>query len=207
MRTPMLFMAAFIALHITAEKCRQLVGEEASSKSRAERFTFLNCFDLKYGTLACMLKELVKLYFYYIRAVHVHKVRAEATEAALRERLSQGKSLEEAVKWAKQAGNAAAWQASRMAKHTIGPIIASGWDFFEAIYVGGTLAEGTIRAIGTFLGSYIGGIVGEGRLGRLGFLVGSQMGSWIGGRTGLMAYDMGKGVQFLLDLVKKETKS
>lgn len=205
MRLQLLFMAGIIALQITAEKCRQLVGEESSSKSRTERFTFLNCFDMSYGTIACVVKEIVKLYFYYIRAAHVDKVARETTEAAMREKLSEGGSLEEAIKWAYQEGNAAKKRATRQAKHVVGPLISSAWDFFETIWVGGTLAEGAIRGTGTLFGSYAGGIIGEGRLGWVGFLVGSQMGSWIGGRIGLMAYDVGKGVQYLLHFVGKES--
>ncbi|XP_052180328.1 uncharacterized protein LOC127793587 [Diospyros lotus] len=204
MRAQVLFMACFIALHIAAEKCRQLVGEEASSKSSTERFTFLNCFDMKFGTMACVVKECVKLYFYYIRAVHVRKIRTAATEVALREKLSQGRNNEEAMKAAQRSGEAAARRASRQAKHIMGPVVSSGWDFFEAIYVGGSMAEGLLRGIGTFVGAYAGGITGEARLGWLGFILGSQMGSWVGGRTGLMAYDVWNGVQFLLHLVHKE---
>ncbi|XP_058188381.1 uncharacterized protein LOC131305318 [Rhododendron vialii] len=205
MRLTLLFMAGIIALHITAEKCRQLVGEEASSKSRTERFTFLNCFDMSYGTIACAVKEIVKLYFYYIRAAHVHKQVSEATEAAMREKLSEGQSLEEAVKWAYQKGNEAKRRATRQAKHIMGPVISSAWDFFETIWVGGTLAEGAIRGTGTFFGSYAGGVIGEGRLGWVGFLAGSQMGSWVGGRIGLMAYDVGKGIQYLLHFVHNKS--
>ncbi|GFY98661.1 hypothetical protein Acr_13g0000620 [Actinidia rufa] len=176
MRAELLFLAGIIALHITAEKCRQLVGEEASSKSRTERFTFLNCFDMSYGTMACLVKEIVKLYFYYIRAVHIKKVRKEATESAFRAKLSEGQSVEEAINRACQEGNAAARQAYRQAKQIMGPMISSGWDFFETIWVGGTLAEGTMRATGTFLGAYGGGIIGEGRLGWAGFSCGKSDG-------------------------------
>ncbi|XP_057472845.1 uncharacterized protein LOC130761376 isoform X2 [Actinidia eriantha] len=74
MRAELLFMAGVHTYNAhSADKCRQLFGEEASSKSRTERFTFLNCFDMSYGTMACLVKEIVKLYFYYIRAVHITK--------------------------------------------------------------------------------------------------------------------------------------
>ncbi|KAK3034601.1 hypothetical protein RJ639_033556 [Escallonia herrerae] len=208
MRVLPLFMTGIVVLSFTAEKCRQLVGEESSSKSWTERFAFLNCFDMSYGTMACLIKECVKLYLYCIRAVHVHKVRDEATKAAVREVLSRGdQSFEEAVNRASQVGNAAAKQASRQVKHIMGPIVSSGWDIFETLYVGGTLWEGIIRGIGTFFGAYSGGIIGEGKLGWVGFLVGSQLGSWVGGRIGLMAYDVGNGVQYLLHLVHKDGSS
>lgn len=185
---------------ITAEKCRLLVGDEHSSKSRTERFTFSNCFDMSYGTLICVFKECVKLYLYYIRAVHVHKARAEATDAARTKELSQGQSYEAATKMANEEGNAAAKRASRQAKHVMGPIISSLGDLFETLYVGGTLSEGILRGSGTFIGVYAGGMIGEGKLGWLGFLVGSHLGSWAGGRIGLMCYDVSKGVQYLLNL-------
>ncbi|XP_028064974.1 uncharacterized protein LOC114268074 [Camellia sinensis] len=208
MRLELLFMAGIIALDITAEKCRQIIGDEMSSKGMIERFTFLNCFDMSTGTMACTVKECVKLYCYYRRAVHVQEVRNKKMEATLYEYLSQGQTIEEALNQANEKGNAAAKEASRQVKHIIGPAISFGWDLFETIYIGGTLVEGIMRGTGTFLGSYVGGIIGEERLRSLrwlGFLVGSQMGSWVGGRVGLMAYDVGKGVQYLLQFVHKGT--
>uniref|UniRef100_M1AI17 Uncharacterized protein n=1 Tax=Solanum tuberosum TaxID=4113 RepID=M1AI17_SOLTU len=192
----------FSCLSSAAEKCRQLIGEESASRSRTERFTFINCFDMSYGTIGCILKELVKIYLHYIRATHVHKVRNEATKEAVQESLSKGLSLEDAVKTGQQVGNAVAKRASLQAKHIMGPMVSSGWDFFETIYVGGTLYEAIIRSVGTLLGSYIGGIIGEGKTRWLGFLLGSQFGSWIGGRLGLILYDVGNGLQFLLQLTK-----
>lgn len=192
---------------LAAEKSRQLVGEESSSRTGKERFSFLNCFDMSYGTLACIVKELVKLYLYYIRAVHVHKVRVSATQKALADNLSRRQNFEEAYKLAQQVGNGTARRASLQAKHIMGPTISSGWDLFETLYVGGSLAEGVVRSIGTFIGAYAGGIIGEGNLGWLGFLVGSHMGSWVGGRIGLMVYDVGNGVQYLLRLISEGSSS
>ncbi|XP_049388831.1 uncharacterized protein LOC125853201 [Solanum stenotomum] len=202
MRAQLLSLTAILVLSFIAEKCRQLVGEESASRSRTERFTFINCFDMSYGTIGCILKELVKIYLHYIRATHVHKVRNEATKEAVQESLSKGLSLEDAVKTGQQVGNAVAKRASLQAKHIMGPMVSSGWDFFETIYVGGTLYEAIIRSVGTLLGSYIGGIIGEGKTRWLGFLLGSQFGSWIGGRLGLILYDVGNGLQFLLQLTK-----
>ncbi|KAK6120128.1 hypothetical protein DH2020_046130 [Rehmannia glutinosa] len=134
--------------------------QKVSSRShRTDRFVFTNCFDMGYGTAACLLKEIIKLYLYYIRAVYVHNARAESTEKALKENLSKSQDLDRAV--------AAA-------------------------------LEGLARCIGTFIGAYGGGIVGGGKVGWLGFVAGSQLGSWIGGRIGLMAYDVWNGVQYLL---------
>ncbi|KAF3623287.1 putative B3 domain-containing protein-like [Capsicum annuum] len=202
MRVQLLALTAVLVLSFIAEKCRQLIGEESASRSKTERFTFVNCFDMSYGTIGCILKELVKIYLYYIRATHVHKVRNEATKEAVQENLSKGQSLEDAVKEGQKVGNAAARRASLQAKHIMGPMVSSGWDFFETVYVGGTLAEASIRSVGTLLGSYVGGIIGEGKTRWFGFLLGSQLGSWIGGRLGLMLYDVGNGLQFVLQLTR-----
>lgn len=196
----MLFVAGIIALSITAEKCRQLVGEAASSQSG--KFTLLNCFDMGSGSLACMVKEGVKLYFYNIRAAHVEGTRHKAIEIALTEALSEGLSPSVAAKQAQKAGQKAAKLATRKAKRIIGPIISSGWDFFEAIYYGGTLTEGFLRGTGTLFGAYAGGFQGEQRFGRFGYLVGSHLGSWVGGRIGLMVYDVINGVHYLLQFVQ-----
>ncbi|KAK4852686.1 hypothetical protein QYF36_026188 [Acer negundo] len=198
----LLFIAGIVVLSITAEKCRQLVGEEGSSQSG--QFTILNCFDMESGTLACAVKEGVKLYFYNIRAAHVERARHKAIETALVDALSQGLLAKDAAKQAQQEGAKAAKLASRQAKRIIGPIISSGWDFFEAIYYGGTLTEGFLRGTGTLFGAYAGGFHGEQRLGRFGYLVGSHLGSWVGGRIGLMVYDVANGVHYLLQFVQSE---
>lgn len=186
----------------TAEKCRQLVGEEAASKSG--QFTFLNCFDMGSGTLACTVKEGVKLYVYNIRSAHVERARHKAIEIALTDALTQGMSASDAAKQAQKEGAKAAKLATRQAKRIIGPIISSGWDFFEAIYYGGTMTEGFLRGTGTLFGAYAGGFVGEQRLGKVGYLMGSHLGSWIGGRIGLMVYDVVNGVHYLLQFVQTE---
>ncbi|XP_010544202.1 PREDICTED: uncharacterized protein LOC104816889 [Tarenaya hassleriana] len=193
----LLFAIGIIALSITAEKCRELVGEQAASKSG--QFTFLNCFDMSSGTVACAVKEGVKLYFYNIRSIHVEKARNDAIEKALNEVLARGISAQEAAKEAQKAGAKAAKLATRKAKRIIGPIVASGWDFFEAMYFGGTITEGFLRGSGTLVGAYAGGFVGEQRFGRFGYLVGSHVGNWIGGRVGLMVYDVVNGLHFLLE--------
>ncbi|KAI5326319.1 hypothetical protein L3X38_035393 [Prunus dulcis] len=128
-------IAGIIVLSITAEKCRQLVGEKYASRSG--QFTFLNCFDMSSGTLACSVKEGVKLYVNNIRASHVERTRYIALESALADALSQGIPAKDAAKQAQKAGEKAAKLATRQAKRIIGPIISSGWDFFEAIYYGG----------------------------------------------------------------------
>ncbi|RHN80857.1 hypothetical protein MtrunA17_Chr1g0192771 [Medicago truncatula] len=136
-------VAAIVALSITAEKCRELIGEEGSSQSG--KFTLLNCFDMGSGTLACAVKEGVKLYFYSIRSTHVEKARQRAIESALVDAVSQGMPPTDAAKHAQKESKKAAKLASRQAKRIIGPIISSGWDFFEAIYYGGTITEGFLR--------------------------------------------------------------
>ncbi|CAN6469078.1 unnamed protein product [Victoria cruziana] len=198
----LLFVTGLIALSITAEKCRQLVGEESSSKSG--KFTFLNCFDMGSGSLACGVKEGVKLYVYNMRSTHVERIRQKAIEDGLNEALSGGLSVKEATKQAQKQGAKAAKLATRQAKRITGPIIASGWDFFEAIYYGGSMTEGFLRGTGTLAGTYAGGFQGEQRLGRLGYLVGSHVGSWVGGRIGLMIYDVINGVNYMLQFVAPE---
>ncbi|GAU21529.1 hypothetical protein TSUD_34920 [Trifolium subterraneum] len=178
----------------------ELVGEEGSSQSG--KFTILNCFDMGSGTLACAVKEGVKLYFYNIRSAHVEKARHRAIESALIDAASQGMSPTDSAKHAQKESKKAAKLASRQAKRIIGPIISSGWDFFEAIYYGGTITEGFLRGTGTLFGAYGGGFLGEQSLGRLGYLVGSHLGSWVGGRIGLMIYDVVNGVHLLLQFVQ-----
>ncbi|XP_057439050.1 uncharacterized protein LOC130730919 isoform X2 [Lotus japonicus] len=195
-------VAAVIVLSITAEKCRHLVGEKGSSQSG--KFTVLNCFDMGSGTLACGVKEGVKLYINNIRAAHVEGARHAAIQSALADAASQGMSPADSEKRAQKEGAKAAKLASRKAKRIVGPITSSGWDFFEAVYYGGTYTEGFLRGTGTLFGTYGGGFFGEQRLGRFGYLVGSQLGSWVGGRIGLMLYDVANGVHFLLHFVQSD---
>lgn len=162
------------------------------------------------GTVSCAVKEGVKLYFYSIRAGHVERARNIAIEKALHDAVSQGMAAKEAATLAQKEGAKAAKMATRKAKRIIGPIISSGWDFFEALYFGGTITEGFLRGSGTLFGAYGGGYLGEQKLGRVGYLVGSHLGSWVGGRIGLMVYDVVNGVeqffQFLQFLQGGETE-
>ena len=154
------------------------------------------------GTLACAVKEGVKLYFYNLRSSHVERARVRVIESSLVDAMSQGMSPADSAKHAQKEGKKAAKLASRQAKRIVGPIISSGWDFFEAVYYGGTITEGFLRGTGTLFGAYAGGFLGEERLGRFGYLVGSHMGSWVGGRIGLMVYDVVNGVHFLMQFVQ-----
>ncbi|GKA14320.1 hypothetical protein Tco_0693966 [Tanacetum coccineum] len=190
------FIIGVIILSFTAEKCRLLVGETGSSQSG--KFTIFNCLDGGSGTLACVVKEGVKLYTYNIRSLHVEVARNKAIEASIADAISQGLEAQAAAKQAQKDGAKAAKEATRKAKRIIGPIISSGWDFFEAIYYGGTVTEGFLRGTGTLFGTYFIGYLGEERFGRFGYLVGSELGSWAGGRIGLMVYDIVNGVHFLL---------
>ncbi|BAT86118.1 hypothetical protein LR48_Vigan03g265600 [Vigna angularis] len=189
-------VTAIVAFSVTAKQCRQLVGENASSHSG--KFTILNCFDMTSGTLACTVKEGAKLYFYNIRAARVEKAKQGAIQSALVDVVKKGLSQSASVKYAKKEGEKAAKLASRNAKHRLGPMISSGWDFFESVYYGGTFMEGFCRGSGTLFGTYAGGFLGEQKLGRLGYLVGSHTGSWFGGKVGLMLYDVVNGLHFLL---------
>ncbi|XVF31465.1 hypothetical protein REPUB_Repub16aG0148300 [Reevesia pubescens] len=197
-----IFIAGVILLSITAEKCRQLVGEEASSQSG--KFTLFDCFDMGSGSVGCAVKEGVKIYVNNIRSSHVERSRSLAIEKAIEDAVSQGMSAKDAAKQAQIEGKKAAKLATRQAKRIVGPIISSGWDFFEAIYYGGTIAEGFLRGTGTLFGTYGGGFLGEQRLGRVGYLMGSEFGSWVGGRIGVMVYDVVNGVHYLLQFVQME---
>ncbi|XP_048571251.1 uncharacterized protein LOC125551906 [Triticum urartu] len=198
----LLFVAGVLALSMTAEKCRELVGKEAASKSG--QFTFMNCFDMGSGSLACAGKEGVKLYVNNLRSAHIETVRQRALEKALADALTEGLSPAEAAKQAQKIGAKATKVAARQAKRILGPIISCGWDFFEAMYFGGSMTEGFLRGMGTLFGTYAGGFHGEERLGKLGYLVGSQLGSWGGGRIGLMVYDVINGLNYMLEFVRPE---
>ena len=82
------------------------------------------------GTVACAVKEGVKLYFYNIRSSHAERARSQAIESALVDAVTQGMSPTDSAKHAQKEGKKAAKLASRQAKRIIGPIISSGWDFF-----------------------------------------------------------------------------
>uniref|UniRef100_A0A0E0KCS1 Uncharacterized protein n=1 Tax=Oryza punctata TaxID=4537 RepID=A0A0E0KCS1_ORYPU len=198
----LLFIVGILALSMTAEKFRELVGKEEASKSG--QFTFMNCFDMGSGSLACAAKEGIKLYVYNLQTAHTERVRHRAIEKALADAVTEGLSAAEAAKQAQKVGAKAAKVAARQAKRILGPIISSGWDFFEAMYFGGSMTEGFLRGTGTLFGTYVGGFHGEERLGRLGYLAGSHLGSWVGGRIGLMIYDVINGLKYMLQFVNPE---
>ena len=95
-------------------------------------------------------------------------------EASLADAISQGMEAKAAAKQAQKDGAKATKMATRKAKRIIGPIISSGWDFFEAIYCGGTVTEGFLKGTGTLFGTYFVGYLGDERYGRFGYLVGSE---------------------------------
>ena len=64
------------------------------------------------------------------------------------------------------------------------------------------MTKGFLRGTGTLFGLHAGGFFGEQRFGRFGYLVGSQLGSWVGGRIGLMVYDVANGVHYLVQFVQ-----
>lgn len=190
-------LVAFLLFATAAEKARHLVGEDAASRSG--QFTWINCFDMGTGSLACLAKEGIKSYVYNIRAGHIGRVRQRSFESAYTSALAEGKTVQVAAKEAKGAGNKAERLASRKARRTLGPFSAAAWDMFEALYYGGTIFEATMRGLGTMGGTYLGGLQGELNLGRVGYLIGSHLGSWIGGRVGLMLYDISIGAHFLIN--------
>ncbi|KAJ8749564.1 hypothetical protein K2173_026213 [Erythroxylum novogranatense] len=152
-----------------------LVGQASSSQSG--KFTIFDYFDLRTRTLACIVKESVKLYVYNMRSAHVEKARHLAIERAIIDAFKQGISGKDVAKLAHKEGVKAAKFAKRQDKRIIGPIISSRWDFFEDIYYGGTMIEGFLRGSGTLAATNAGGFYGEQSLGRLGYLIGSQLGS------------------------------
>ncbi|KAG2552493.1 uncharacterized protein LOC120652619 [Panicum virgatum] len=201
----MLLIMGVLVLSMTAEKFRELVGKEASSKSG--QFTFMNCFDMGSGSLACSVKEGVKLYVNNLRTAHLERVRQHALERALADAMTEGLTPAEAAKQAHKVSTKAAKVAARQANRILGPIISSGWDFFEAMYFGGSMTEGFLRGSGTLFGTYAGGFHGEERFGKLGYLVGSQLGSWGGGRIGLMIYDIISGLKHMLQSMQSQNES
>uniref|UniRef100_A0A7N0TDW1 Uncharacterized protein n=1 Tax=Kalanchoe fedtschenkoi TaxID=63787 RepID=A0A7N0TDW1_KALFE len=94
------FVVGVVVLSIATEKCRQLVGEGASSKSG--QFTILNCFDMGFGSVACGVKEGIKLYIYNIKSAHVGMVRQKAIETALADATAQGLAANLASKFAQK---------------------------------------------------------------------------------------------------------
>ena len=156
------------------------------------------------GSLACAGKEGVKLYVNNLRSAHMERVRERAIEKALADAVTEGLNPAEAAKLAQKVGAKAKKVAARQAKRILGPIISSGWDFFEAMYFGGSMTEGFLRGTGTLFGTYVGGFHGEERLGKFGYLAGSQLGSWVGGRIGLMFYDIINGLNYMLQFVRPE---
>ena len=143
-----------------------------------------------YGTLACLVKEGTKSYVYNVRGGHIARTRQRSYEIAYANALAQGKTLQDAAKEANIAGGKAEKLASRHTQRILGPLSSAAWDTFEALYYGGTLLEAISRGIGTIGGSYWGGFQGEQNLGRIGYFVGSHIGSWVGGRVGLMVFDI-----------------
>lgn len=182
-----------------------MTGEETSSQS--SKFSIFDCLDMGSGTMGCAVKEGVKMYSNNLRSTHIKKASLVATEGTLAEAMSGGLSPDEAAKAAQKAGTKAAKVATKQADRLIGPLASAFWDFFEAMFYGGSLNEGTVRGVGTLFGTYAGGSLGEQWLGKLGYLVGSQLGSWFGGRVGVMVYDVLNGIHFLFRIVDSKTES
>jgi hypothetical protein len=51
--------------------------------------------------------------------------------------------------------------ALRQVRQKIGPILSSGWDFFEALCYDGTIIERCMRSVETLFGAYIGYFLSE----------------------------------------------
>ncbi|KVH87608.1 uncharacterized protein LOC112503325 [Cynara cardunculus var. scolymus] len=196
------FVIGYMFLSHIAGRCRETVGERGSSQTG--KFSILDCFDGGSGTVVCGVKESVKYYTNNIRTVHVELARNKAFESSLADALSQGIETKTATKQAKKAGDKAAKIANKNANRILGPIVSSGWDLFEVIYYQGSVTEGSLRSAGTLCGTYMMGFLAEERYGKLGYLIGSQLGSWIGGKIGLMAYDVVNAMHFLLHIGRIE---
>ncbi|KAL8155448.1 uncharacterized protein LOC141664596 [Apium graveolens] len=192
----LLFVSCYVALSVAAKSFRDMVGKAASSKTG--HFSLLDCFDWSTGSVACTVKEAVKLCSNSIRDTHAELTRQKSVKNALDDAASQGLSGKQAEKHAKKEGDKAAKRADRNADRVLGPIVSSGWDFFEVMYYGGTITEGFLRAGGTLVGTYAVGFLAQQRFGRFGYLLGSTFGSWIGGRIGLLVFDIVNGVHYLL---------
>ncbi|CAH9145039.1 unnamed protein product [Cuscuta epithymum] len=149
------------------------------------------------GSIACVAKEAIKLYAYSIRTSHVDRAKSVAMQGALTDAVSQGMSTKEATKEANKAATRAAKVATRQVDRVLGPIVSSGWDFFEVFYFGGTVTEGSLRSSGTLIGTYLVGFLGEQSFGKIGYCGGSIMGSWVGGKIGLLVYDLVNGVHHI----------
>uniref|UniRef100_A0A7N0VDM7 Clathrin/coatomer adaptor adaptin-like N-terminal domain-containing protein n=1 Tax=Kalanchoe fedtschenkoi TaxID=63787 RepID=A0A7N0VDM7_KALFE len=78
---------------------------------KSGQFAILNCFDMGSRSVACGVKE------------------------------AQGLAANLAAKFAQKEGEKAAKLVTRQAKRIVGPIISSGWDFFEVVYYGGTMVK------------------------------------------------------------------
>ncbi|KAI3755051.1 hypothetical protein L1987_54844 [Smallanthus sonchifolius] len=189
------FIAGYMFLSYIARSCRNMVG---MTPSQTGKFSIFDCFDGGSGTIVCGVKESIKLYTNNIRTMHVEVARNKAIESSLADALTQGIESKAAAKQAKKAGDKAAKLANKNANRILGPIVSSGWDLFEVVYYEGYVTEGVLRGAGTLFGTYVVGFLGEERFGKLGYLVGSTLGSWIGGKIGLMAYDVANGMHFLL---------
>ncbi|KAM0036370.1 hypothetical protein Hdeb2414_s0014g00425591 [Helianthus debilis subsp. tardiflorus] len=158
-------------------------------------------FDFLYGgsgTLVCVVNESVKLYVNNIRTTHVELARKKAVESSLGDAHSQGIESKAAAKQAEKGRDKAAKIANKNANRILGPIVSFGWDLFEVIYYQGYVTEGALRGAGTLVGTYILGFLGEEKFGTFGYLVGSTLGSWIGGKIGLMYYEVANGIHFVL---------
>ncbi|CAH9087496.1 unnamed protein product [Cuscuta europaea] len=195
-RVQLLFAIVAVAgLTTTAERCRKMVGKEASSKTG--QFNIMYCLDGGSGSIACVVKEAIKLYAYSIRTSHVDRAKSVAMQGALSDAVSQGMSTKEATKEANKAATRAAKVATRQVDRILGPIVSSGWDFFEVFYFGGTVTEGSLRSSGTLIGTYLVGFLGEQSFGKIGYCGGSNMGSWVGGKIGLLVYDLVNGIEHI----------
>ncbi|PWA91232.1 hypothetical protein CTI12_AA092380 [Artemisia annua] len=198
----LVFVLGYTSLSFIAGLCRDMAGQTASSQ--IGKFSIFDCFDGGSGTLVCGVKESVKLYTNNIRTVHAEMARNKAIESAIADALSQGIESKAAAKQAQKAGAKAAKVANKNANRILGPIVSSGFDLIEVMYYEGTVTEGVSRGAGTLFGTYFVGFLGEEKFGKIGYLVGSTLGSWIGGKIGLMTYDVANALHFLLNMGRVE---
>ncbi|KAL3697026.1 hypothetical protein R1sor_011102 [Riccia sorocarpa] len=181
----------------SAQLSREALG--AHNLSRTEDLSWADCLDMGTGSLACAVKQVAKLYTFSLRGGYVEKAKTRAFETIYRKAINEGLAHNIARDKANKSGKEAGKLASRKHKRITGPLIAGAWEFFEVLYYGGSLVEGTMKGAGTVGGTWVGGALGEWKLGRIGYMIGSQVGSWFGGELGLMLYDVCNGMRLLAE--------
>ncbi len=139
-----------------AMQARQYVGDQSASKTG--KFSVWDCFDLNFGSIACLTKEAAKLYTNSFWAGLVEQAKHKAYDSALQSALAQGMARKEAERQSQKLAQAAGKEKSRQARRISGPLFAAIWDTFEVLYYGGSFLEASMRASGTLCGTWLGAL-------------------------------------------------